>query len=100
MRWNAVSFLALQAVEQALKSLVVLASDRVPPRVHDLVRLVEVTGPPGAQLWLVQQHHVEDVHHAVAVDVIAEFAGVDWAYAFDVSGKHRGDAGGVSSTPA
>jgi HEPN domain-containing protein len=49
-RWEAVSFFAQQAVEKALKALVVLASGELPPRVHDLVRPAELTGVP-EEFW-------------------------------------------------
>ena len=40
-RWEAVSFFAQQATEKGLKALLVQASGGLPPRVHDLVRLLE-----------------------------------------------------------
>lgn len=49
-RWDAVSFFAQQAVEKGLKALIVQASGDLPPRVHDLVRLAELTGVP-EDLW-------------------------------------------------
>jgi HEPN domain-containing protein len=49
-RWEAVSFFAQQAVEKGLKALIVRTSGDLPPRVHDLVRLAEMTGVP-EDLW-------------------------------------------------
>jgi len=45
-RWEAVSFFAQQAVEKALKALLVQRGEKSPPRIHDLVILGRRVGAP------------------------------------------------------